>query len=270
MSVAVCEEKKAAPPAVNIEQLKQNLDVYGYVIVPNLLPRDHADRMAQRLKELMLRDPEHKKKPLQNLHGVFNALETPADFELLVPLLDNPVVLALAEHMVGKDFQMSCTGALWLKARAGASGFDWHADVPLGWFAANKKPMVDLCFAINCLWMLTDFTKENGATKIVPFSHRSMTEPSQVKNPDYSSAISAEAPAGSALVFNNAMWHAAGSNDSDQDRIGCSNPYFPSWLDGGNVGWQPVTRKAYKMFPPHVQKMHKHVLDDSTAGFVNQ
>lgn len=266
MSVVACEEKPAVQKKIDMEKLKQDVEVYGYVIIPDLIPRDQCERMSARLKELMLREPGHEKKKLQNLHGVFNALETKEDFELFVHLLDNPVVLELVEHMVGQNYQMSCTGALWLKPRAGASGFGWHADVPMNWFPANKKPMVNLCFAVNCLWMLTDFTEANGATKVIPFSHKSLTEPGSVKNPDFSSAISAEGTAGSCVFFNNALWHAAGSNDTDQDRIGVSNPYFPVWLDGGNVGWQPVTRKAYQMFPAHVQKMHMHVLEDS-AGF---
>ena len=82
-------------PRVDLEKLKRDLDIFGYVVVPNLIPGEKAGRMAQRLMELMRRDPEHEQKPLQNLHGVFNALETAADFELFVPMLDNPVVAGL-------------------------------------------------------------------------------------------------------------------------------------------------------------------------------
>ncbi len=253
-------------PRVDLEKLKRDLDIFGYVVVPNLIPREKAGRMSQRLMELMRRDPEHEQKPLQNLHGVFNALETSADFELFVPLLDNPVALALAEYKLGMNFQMSISGALWLKPHAGSAGFGWHADVPMGWFGANKKPRVDLCFAINCLWMLTDFTQANGATRVLPFSHRSQSDPGQLGEADYANAVSAEGTAGSCLIFDNALWHAAGSNTSDQHRLGVSNPYFPIWLDGGNVGWTPVTRKTYAQLPPHVQKMHLHVLDDAASG----
>src|ERR1043165_5150358 len=105
MSTVACEEKAdVQKKTINMEQLKQDVEVYGYAIIPDLIPRDKCERMSARLKELMEREPGHEKKKLQNLHGVFNALETKEDFELFVPLLDNPVVLELVEHMVGQNY----------------------------------------------------------------------------------------------------------------------------------------------------------------------
>jgi ectoine hydroxylase-related dioxygenase (phytanoyl-CoA dioxygenase family) len=263
---APAERLATLTPADDLELLKHRLEVYGYALIPELIPRADAARMSARLIELMRRDPTHAERPYQNLHGVFNALETDDDLALFTRLVDHPVALALAEHQLGRQFQMSVSGALWLKPHAGSAGFGWHADVPMGWFAANRKPRVDLCFAINCLWMLTDFTTANGATRIMPFSHRSHHEPQRLKDADFSAAVTAEAPAGSCLVFDNALWHSAGANTSDEDRVGLSNPYFPSWLDGCNVGWTPIERRIWERLPPHVQRLHTRTLDPGIAG----
>ncbi len=249
----------------DLDRLTQDLQVRGYAIIADRIPRSRADAMAERLRELMRRDPDHAAKPFQNLHGVFNALDGQEDVDLFSPLCDDPVVSALAHRAVGDEFQMSASGALWLKPRSGGAGAGWHADVPTGWFARNQRPRVALTFAINCLWMITDFTVANGATRIVPFSHQAPCEPSQYQRGDYEGAVSAVAPAGSCLVMDNAMWHCAGSNSCDQDRIGLSIPFFPSWLDGGNVGWPPIPRRIHEMLPASVQRLHRHVAEDAAA-----
>jgi ectoine hydroxylase-related dioxygenase (phytanoyl-CoA dioxygenase family) len=248
-----------------IDRHKRELDVQGYTIVRERIPRPRADAMAERLRELMCRDTDHGKKPCQNLHGVFNALDGAEDAELFSPLCDDPVVLALAQHAVGDGFQISATGALWLKPGTGESGAGWHADVPTGWFRHNKRPRVQLTFAINCFWMMTDFTYANGATRVVPFSHHAPYEPGDLPRGHYDSEVSAEGPAGSCLVMNNAMWHRAGANTSDRDRIGVSVPYFPQWLDGSNVGWPAIPRRIFNVLPQSVQRLHKHVTEDAAA-----
>jgi ectoine hydroxylase-related dioxygenase (phytanoyl-CoA dioxygenase family) len=268
MNASECAKETETALSIDVEPLKTHLDQYGFVIVRNLIPRERAASMAAKLIEIMRQDPDHEKQKLQNLGRVFDNLETQEDIDLFVPLVSNPVILALAEHMVGKDFQISESGALWLKPNAGYSGFGWHCDVPMNWFPANNKPMVDLCFGMNCLWMLTDFTKENGATRVVPMSHTSKRHPyGSVKGSDgqerFESEISAEAPAGSALLFSHATWHAAGGNFTNQDRLGVSTPFYPVWLDGGNMGWTPVDRSTYNMLPPNVQRMHRHTAEDA-------
>ena len=48
-----------------------------------------------------------------------------------------------------------------------------HADVPLPWFAQNNLPTPsNVCFMVNAIWMLTEFTRDNGATLLLPYSHR--------------------------------------------------------------------------------------------------
>jgi ectoine hydroxylase-related dioxygenase (phytanoyl-CoA dioxygenase family) len=249
----------------DLERLKQDLDVRGYAIVRDRIPRARADAMAERLRELMRRMPDSEHRGFQNLHGVLNAVDGAEDVELFSPLCDDPVVLALARHALGDGFQMSATGALWLKAGSGACGAGWHADVPTDWFARNQRPRVQLTMAINCLWMVTDFSAANGATRVVPFSHHAPFEPRQYPRADYEYAVSAEGSAGSCVVLNNALWHCAGANTSDRDRIGLSVPYFPQWLDGSNVGWPAIPRRIHKLLPESVRRLHRHVVEDSPA-----
>jgi ectoine hydroxylase-related dioxygenase (phytanoyl-CoA dioxygenase family) len=269
-ATAVCERNETAALPANLDELKEQLDVFGYVVVPNLIPRERAEKMTVRLMDLMRRSGESEKvRP--NLHGVFNALETTEDIELFSSLIDHPVLMVLVEHMVGARFQTSCSGALWIKP--GCAPMGWHADVPMPWFGANNKPVPDLCFCANSIWMLTDFTKENGATRIVPMSHLARRQPCGGKKGadgqfEFNNEVVAEGAAGSLLLFNAWAWHTNGANTTrDQHRMGLSTPFYPIWLDGGNVGWTPVKRAVYEKLPPTVKRMHKHVAEDSTLGF---
>ena len=65
------------------------------------------------------------------------------------------------------------------------------------------------------MWMLTDFTEDNGPTRVVPRSHRSGKHPQDVMeapeeaHPDEIKLIGA---AGTVVVFNSHLWHGATLN----------------------------------------------------------
>jgi ectoine hydroxylase-related dioxygenase (phytanoyl-CoA dioxygenase family) len=78
----------------------------------------------------------------------------------------------------------------------------------------------------NTLWALTDFTAENGATRVIPGSHRlgdklrfgqADTEPAEMER-------------GSVLVYTGAIYHGGGANRSDSVRSGLNLTYARSWL----------------------------------------
>lgn len=154
----------------DLDELKAELDEYGLVVLHNLLPAEQAQHMADRLMDIMNRQPEAEKL-YQNLRGVFNY--DPHD--TFVPLVTNPIYLELARHLIGEGMQMAEVGAVWNKPGAPAGGF--HADVPAGWFARSGRPVPDVCFMVNCIWMLTEFTRDNGGTLLMPFSQHSRRVP---------------------------------------------------------------------------------------------
>lgn len=66
------------------------------------------------------------------------------------------------------------------------------------------------------LFMLDDFTVENGATRIVPYSHLRSDYPENKKI--YDEEIIIEASKGSVLIFNAALWHGGGKKTKDSSR----------------------------------------------------
>ena len=69
---------------------------------------------------------------------------------------------------------------------------------------------VNYCLVANVLWVLDDFTAQNGATRVVPGSHKfnSFTEDGKV----YEEEILVLAKKGSAIIFNANLWHGGGGN----------------------------------------------------------
>ena len=92
--------------------------------------------------------------------------------------------------------QMAEVGAVWNKPGAPAGGL--HADVPVGWFPSQGREIPDTCFMVNCIWMLTEFTHENGGTRVMPFSHRSRRTPRS--GIQYRHLVTAEGPPGSIVI----------------------------------------------------------------------
>lgn len=85
-------------------------------------------------------------------------------------------------------------------------------------------PEIDV--EVSSIWALDDFTTENGATRVVPDSHR---EPHGVRYTDDAS-VQAEMPRGSIVLYLGSTFHGAGTNRSDQMRIGINVDYVLGWL----------------------------------------
>src|SRR5262249_7699066 len=124
----------------------------------------------------------------------------------------HPHVLAAVAHVLGGDLKLSSING---RNALPGQGNQWlHAD-------HEEPPEPDGYHGCNTAWLLDDFTPENGATRLVPGSHRSGRLP-QDALPDpgepHPDEIKAVAPAGSVLVFNGHVWHSGTDNRTERPR----------------------------------------------------
>jgi ectoine hydroxylase-related dioxygenase (phytanoyl-CoA dioxygenase family) len=76
------------------------------------------------------------------------------------------------------------------------------------------------------MWPLTEFTRANGATRLVPGSHRWPDD----RLPDDPPVAAVEMTPGSALIYTGSVWHGGGANTTDQVRLGVVLHYAVGWL----------------------------------------
>lgn len=120
----------------------------------------------------------------------------------------------LGDSVLGDDVLLSSFTAN--IARRGGAPMRLHSDqgyVP----DATSYPVV-----CNIMWMLTDFTAANGATRVVPGSHSRPSPRGLTQRPE---TIAVTGPAGSALIFDGRLWHGTGANATDEPRLGILSYY---------------------------------------------
>ncbi|MET0325463.1 MAG: phytanoyl-CoA dioxygenase family protein [Ilumatobacteraceae bacterium] len=138
---------------------------------------------------------------------VWNLPSKGAEF---VDLLRKPLVRQLARHILQGDYCPSSHTA----NIAGPGG----APMVLHSNQGYTPQEIDLPLTMNVMWMLVDFTDDNGATRLVPGSHRVRAEPPRDEAVE---TVAGVGPAGTALVFDGRVWHGTGANTSvDQYRAG--------------------------------------------------
>src|SRR5205085_622444 len=78
----------------------------------------------------------------------------------------------------------------------------------------------------NTIWALTDFTEENGATRVVPASNH-FEDKLRLTHDD---TVPAEMRKGSVLFYTGSVYHGGGANRSDAVRVGVNITYNLAWL----------------------------------------
>ncbi|WP_278490197.1 phytanoyl-CoA dioxygenase family protein [Achromobacter insolitus] len=154
---------------------------------------------------------------------VWNLLNKAPD---MIPLIEHPVVLPMVRSVMGQDcnlhdFQATSIGP-------GTGGGAWHVDAPLGQIA---EPLPEFPLTLQNVWMLDDFTADNGATRVMPRSHKLRKSPPWGSGP-LDGEVTLTAPAGSVAIWLSNTWHRSGPNHTDRERRAILCNYNVSWLRG--------------------------------------
>lgn len=163
--------------------------------------------------------------------------------KILRDLVTHPVALELAEHALGHNFLLSAFSANIAKKGGALDGLHrdaWWCPMPyrdgdtytkVGDRKRNTAEPDGAPAGINIpaaacsmVWMLTDFTEENGATRIVPGSHL-LPDNADSSVPHKVPTIAATGRAGSCMFFDGRLWHGTGQNVTDESRIGLFSYY---------------------------------------------
>ena len=117
----------------------------------------------------------------------------------------------------------------------------------------------------NTIWAMTDFTEENGATRLVPGSHRleGRREFSQTDT------VAAEMPAGSVLFYTGSLYHGAGANRSALVRYGLNITYAVSWLRQEENQYLSVPADVARGLPDPLLRLMGYARGAYALGYVD-
>lgn len=229
-----------------IEQHVQRLERDGYTILERVIESDFVDAIAEDLRRI---EKERAIVPAQNIFEgartvrIYNLLAYGAPYDRIAAC---EPVLALVERVLDRGCLVSSVSSIAIEP--GETPQPWHADdqhIPM------PRPHVPI--VCNTMWAITDFTKENGATRFVPGSHRAPDHPPPFG--DIDGAICAEMPRGSILVYNGSLWHGGGSNQTDSRRVGVAMNYCAGWIRQQENQLLGIPLEVARTFSPRLRKL---------------
>jgi ectoine hydroxylase-related dioxygenase (phytanoyl-CoA dioxygenase family) len=118
---------------------------------------------------------------------------------------------------------------------------------------------------LNTMWALDDFTADNGATVIVPGSHRS----APMERPDDSEAVPATMPAGSVMFYVGTVWHGGGANHTSERRLGVILEYVAAWLRAQENHVTAVPVELMRTLSPDLQELLGYNIYPPFLGYVD-
>ena len=236
------EISRLAPDAAIGAQLMTD----GAVIVENVVPASLLDRVQAELRKPfdaqgLKFTNEFNGYKTRRLGGILGLSRASAD------ILAHPLVLAVCDHVLGphcESYRIGSSTAI--EIMPGEGNQVLHRDDD---FYPVRVPGIE--WQISAMVALTDFTAENGATRVVPGS-QDMREIDSITDDQIVQAVM---PRGSVLFYLGRAVHAGGRNNTDRPRTGLITTYSLGWLRQEENMYLSVPRDIADSYPDHVRRL---------------
>ncbi len=176
-------------------------------------------------------------------------------------LVMNPLVMATNRKVLGHatSFQLHLTQVIAIGPGEPAQTI--HRDQWAFDFFPFPKDYEVQC---NTLWAMTDFTEQNGATRVIPGSNH-FDDKLRFKEEE---TVPAEMTKGSVLFYTGAVYHGGGANRSHATRIGINITYNVSWLRQEENQYLAVPLDVAKTLPIDLLKLMGYQRGAYALGYV--
>ena len=185
----------------------------GYTVLENYMGPTLLEKMQARVDELLVEEGAaagSEFKTEENARRLANLVDKG---EVFREAIARPEMLALVESVLGDGFKLSSLNMRSANPHS-SSVQPFHIDMGL---LPDAKG-----FAVcNCVWMLDDFTLENGALRVIPGSHNWGKKPHDELADPYAShpqELLVTGRAGTVVVMNAHAWHGGTANRTDKER----------------------------------------------------
>jgi ectoine hydroxylase-related dioxygenase (phytanoyl-CoA dioxygenase family) len=238
------------------DDLAGSLDEHGYALVEGVLSQpDVAERLGA-LTDLFEATPTGRNFfegfHTQRIYGVY--AKTRAFDDLAV----HPLLIAALDHALGEHYQFSAPVAL--RIGPGEKAQILHRDEDIYPLPKPHAPVV-----VNSMWALCDFTEANGATRLIPGSHRWDPE----RQPEEREVVHATMPGGSMLIYLGGLVHGGGANTTNLPRPGLLLEYVVSWLRPQETQLLAVPAETVRELPERLQGLLGYNVYPPFLGYVD-
>jgi len=199
---------------------RHHLDNDGYLVLEDFVQPDDLAALRDRIHRLFDELGEragHEFKQEPQTDRLANLIDYDEVFQRAVGL---PKLLSAVAQVLGPEFKLSS-----LNARSARPHSDWTQPLHCDTGALPDARGNSVC---NIIWMLDDFTADNGATRFVPGTHRSHRLPQEAladasaPHPDERLLIGRR---GTVVVMNAHLWHGGTANRTDGPRLAMHSFY---------------------------------------------
>ena len=241
-----------------IEEILQILDDDAGLIIDNFLDEDGLERIKSDLKPYL--------KVTKNGQDEFTGYETKRVGALMArsktcqDLALDTFINQMADSFLGphcESYQLHFTSAI--QIGPGESSQILHRD--RGVWGGYIPRKIETQF--STVWAINDFTKENGATQVVPGSHKWHKD----RQPLPEEIAYAEMQAGSVFIYTGSVLHGGGTNNTDEPRLGVFLHYAPSWLRQEENQYLSCPPEVAKDFSPELRSLIGYSKGGYVLGF---
>jgi ectoine hydroxylase-related dioxygenase (phytanoyl-CoA dioxygenase family) len=240
----------------HVERIRQD----GYTIVERAIPPELCDELRRDLERL---ESELSIAPGSNgfegfaTHRIYNLLVHGAFYEQIPTW---PEVLPIVDRILGPGCLVSSLSSIVIGPGERAQPI--HADDQIIPLAKPHVPTV-----CNSMWALTDFTEQNGATRIIPGSHLADHSPEYGSTHD---SIPAVMERGSVLVWHGSLWHGGGANHSSHRRFGIAMNYCAGWVRQQENQQLGIPLEMVRRFAPRLRELCGYGTYNGLIGHIDR
>ena len=232
----------------------------GCVVLDNVIGRAEIHQVARELKAPMQAASTGKDE--------FDGLETRRIGTLVArsaqarDIIMNPHILSVMNQLFrhAPTYQLHLTESVGLGPGSTAQEIHKDLDDFEGVSFSKEHDTV-----ITTIWALTDFTEANGATRVVPGSHRLEGD----HQFELDQSVPVEMSAGSVLLFSGQLYHGAGANGTDSIRESLLIAYSVGWLRQEENQYLCVPMETLRQLPEPLLRLMGYNLAGELMGFVD-
>jgi ectoine hydroxylase-related dioxygenase (phytanoyl-CoA dioxygenase family) len=239
-----------------VDDVVGELQENGFAIVQGILSPDEARSIRASLKDVLDATP-HGRNDFEGYHTrrIYALFAKTRAFD--GPAL-HPLVLGVLDRVLGPSYQLSAP--VGIEIGPGETAQNLHCDDTL---YPIRRPHQEL--VLNTMWALDDFTEANGATHVVPGSHRWTDQ-----RPDGNTeTVRATMPAGAVMFFLGTTYHGGGANNTDKPRLGTIIEYCAGWLRPQENHVLAVPRETVRALPERLQELLGYGIHPPFVGYVD-